>query len=187
MLAILQIFKHCPYFDSQCSVPRSYWCLDQCLVSKSLIVPRSSWVFDQFIFSGLMLRSSTIVSISWYMFVSYMKLLSLLTAMKCEFTEVIWVIWKWLRMAQIWFCHSLVRYSYYIWDASMTRTNIGGLTDQEMIFGYFVYDAHVIDVVCVHCRSSIVDHSHFINRSWPFFYNYHCLVNRCPLYFCLLH
>ena len=51
----------------------------------------------------------------------------------------------------------------------MPRTNIGGLTDQDMILGYFVYDAHVIDVVCVHCRSSIVDHSHFINRSWPFF------------------
>jgi len=48
-LAILPIFKHCPYFDSQCSVPVSHWCLDQCMVSQSLIVPdhlivaRSSW------------------------------------------------------------------------------------------------------------------------------------------------
>jgi len=29
--AILQIFKHCPYFDGQCSVPGSHWCLNHWL------------------------------------------------------------------------------------------------------------------------------------------------------------
>jgi len=33
-------------------------------------------------------------------------------------------------MIEICFCRSLVRYSYYIWDASMTRTNIGGLIEK---------------------------------------------------------
>ena len=174
--AILQIFKHCPYFDGQCSVSGSHWCLNHWLFPDHL---ESSINSD----SGLMLGSSTI-----YMFVSYMRLLSLSVALKCEFTEVIWIIWKWLRMAQIWFCHSSVRYCYYIWDASMTRTNIGGHTDREMIFDYSVYDAHVMDVVCVHCRSSIVDHSQFVNHSWPFFFTIiiFLLINGPHIFFCYI-
>jgi len=34
------------------------------------------------------------------------------------------------EMIEIWFCHSLVRHSCYIWDASMTRTNIGTLIEK---------------------------------------------------------
>jgi len=43
----------------------------------------------------------------------------------------------------------------------MTGTNIGGLTDRDMIF---VHDAYVINVVRV-LPSSIVDHFQFLDRS----------------------
>ena len=55
-------------------------------------------------------------------------------------------------------------------DTSITRTNVGGLTDRGMIS---VHDAYVINVVRVHCPSSIVNHFQFLDHSWPFPYNYH--------------
>jgi len=44
--------------------------------------------------------------------------------------QVYWGDLSHREMIEIWFCHSLVRHSYYIWDASMTRTNIGSLIEK---------------------------------------------------------
>ena len=58
-------------------------------------------------------------------------------------------------------------------DTSIIRTNIGSLIDRGMILRSFVHDAYVINVVRVHCCSSIVNHFQFLDHSGLFLYNYH--------------
>ena len=92
--------------------------------------------------------------------------------------QVYWGDLSHREMIEIWFCHSLVRHSYYIWDASMTRTNIGSLIEKwfsDTLFATLM--SSMLHVCIVAHQSPIIP--------CLFFYNYHCLINRWPLHLCL--